>query len=137
MSPQEVAQVVTKIQVGDNRQVDRLVLAEWVDAIGHLQYGDAIEAVRLHRKESTEYLQPAHVIAGAKRVRQSRNAAPEIGAPLGTGSPAPLNMRAMTRAAKAGDWDEFRRQAAIYNRQLVDAGYPIDTRYPVAEDVNA
>lgn len=131
MNVHEVAQVVTKIQLGDNRQVDRLVLAEWEDAIGHLPFQDAIEAVRLHRQESTDYLQPAHVVAGARRVRAYRNAAPVIGPALGTGSPKPHNLKALVRAWN--DPAEFRVQAAIYNRQLADGGYPIDTRYPVAE----
>jgi hypothetical protein len=70
----ETAAVLAKIKLGDNRQVDNagLVLNEWHDAIGDLNYSDAIAAVVLHRRESTEYLMPAHIRMGAKRARESR-----------------------------------------------------------------
>jgi hypothetical protein len=55
---QECAKVLAKIQLGDNRQVDQLVLDEWFDTIGHLRFEDAIGAVRLHRQESAAWLMP-------------------------------------------------------------------------------
>lgn len=67
--------VLTKIQIVDNRNVDKLVNAEWLHAIGHLDYRDAIESVALHRRSSTEYLTPAHVVAGVRTVRAARAAA--------------------------------------------------------------
>lgn len=66
--------VLTKIQIVDNRNVDKLVLAEWLHAIGHLDYRDAIESVAHHRRSSTEYLTPAHVVAGVRTVRAARAA---------------------------------------------------------------
>jgi hypothetical protein len=72
MNRQECAKVLAKIQLGDNRQVDQLVLEEWFDTIGHLDYEHAIAGVRLHRQESAAWLMPAHVIAGAYRSRESR-----------------------------------------------------------------
>lgn len=69
MNLQETAQVLAKIQLGDNRQVDELTVREWHDSIGHLTVHEAIEAVRLHRQESTAYLMPAHVVANVHRVR--------------------------------------------------------------------
>ncbi len=77
MNSHEVAQVLTKIQLGDNRQVDRLVIAEWEDTIGHLRFEDAIAAVKMHRQESTAYLMPAHVIANARRIADARAVARE------------------------------------------------------------
>lgn len=72
MTLDECKQVVAKVQLGDNRQVDRLVIMEWYDTIGHLNAGDAIAAVKLHRQESTDYLQMAHVIRNAMRVKERR-----------------------------------------------------------------
>lgn len=72
MNRQETAKVLAKIQIGDNRTIDRLTLDEWHDTIGHLDFVDAIAAVRLFRQESTDYLMPAHVISNAKRVRVSQ-----------------------------------------------------------------
>ena len=70
MTRQECAKVLAKIQLGDNRQVDKLTLEEWFDTIGHLPFAPAIEAVRMHRQESTDYLQPAHVIRNVRRLEE-------------------------------------------------------------------
>jgi hypothetical protein len=72
MTIDELKQVVAKIQLGDNRQVDRLVILEWFDTIGDLNVSDALEAVRLHRRESTDYLVPAHIVRLAYRVKDQR-----------------------------------------------------------------
>lgn len=62
MTEAECAKVLAKIQLIDNRQVDRLNLAEWFDSIGHLDFQAAIAAVRVHRQTSTDYLQPGHIV---------------------------------------------------------------------------
>jgi hypothetical protein len=72
MTKTECARVVAKIRLGDSRNVDELVLAEWYDTIGYLNVDDAIKAVTLHRQESTDYLQPAHIIRNALRVKERR-----------------------------------------------------------------
>ncbi|MDJ1370656.1 hypothetical protein [Gulosibacter molinativorax] len=72
MNIQETAQVLAKIQLGDNRQVDELTVREWHDTIGHLEFVDAIAAVKEHRQMTADYLMPAHVIGGARRSRERR-----------------------------------------------------------------
>lgn len=73
MNVQEVAKVLTKIQAIDNRQVDELVLAAWVELIGNLEFSDALEGVNLHRLEKPGvWLEPGHVVAGARRAREAR-----------------------------------------------------------------
>ena len=72
MTLDELKKVMAKIQIGDSRQVDRAVLLEWNDSIGDLVFEDAIEAVRLHRRESDKYLMPSHIRAGAARARDAR-----------------------------------------------------------------
>lgn len=66
MTNEQVAKVLARIQLGDNRQVDRATLAEWIDGIGDLDFDDAIEGVRMHRRDSTAYLQIAHVRANVR-----------------------------------------------------------------------
>ena len=78
MTIDELKRVVAKIQLGDSRQVDRLVLLEWQDTIGHLRFDDAIAAVTLHRQESTDYLMPAHITAGSRRAAVTRERAERI-----------------------------------------------------------
>jgi hypothetical protein len=68
----ETARILAKAQLVDNRQITELVIKEWHEVIGHLFYEDAYKAVTEHRRTSTDYLQPAHVVAGARRAREAR-----------------------------------------------------------------
>lgn len=61
MNAFEMKRLLAKISLGDNRQVDQLVIDDWMETIGHLDYPAAYEAVVAHRRDSTEYLQPAHI----------------------------------------------------------------------------
>lgn len=73
MTIDELKQVVAKIQLGDNRQVDRLVLEYWWELIGNLHFEDAKQAVNFHRLEQPgKWLEPGHVVAGSKRARDIR-----------------------------------------------------------------
>ncbi|RFA12133.1 hypothetical protein B7R22_17025 [Subtercola boreus] len=139
MSPDELKKVVTKIQLGDSRQVDANSLKEWWDNIGGLDFADAIAAVTMHRQESTVYLLAAHVVGNVRRIRQDR--AERASAPSvtddskrswrgGQTAPKPDNFEAMVAAAN--DPAKFEEQCAIYNRQLADAGFEIDRSYGVA-----
>jgi hypothetical protein len=111
----EVAKVLAKIKLGDNRSVEESVIREWADTIGHLRFEDAIAAVTLHRQESAEYLVPAHIIANARRVRAAR---PEVRAveSFPPGDPKPTNFEAMIEAA--GDPVRFGMEVAKYRAQL-------------------
>lgn len=61
MNAFEMKRLLAKISLGDNRQVDQLVIDDWLETIGHLTYQDAYTAVVAHRRESTEYLMPGHI----------------------------------------------------------------------------
>jgi hypothetical protein len=71
----ETARILAKAQLVDNRQITELVIKEWHEVIGHLFYEDAYNAVTEHRRTSTEYLLPGHVVAGARRAREARERA--------------------------------------------------------------
>lgn len=72
MTLEELGKVLAKIKLGDNREITEAVMLEWFDTIGHLRFEDAIDAVRLHRQSSTDYLQAAHVVRGVGRLRETR-----------------------------------------------------------------
>lgn len=76
MNISETAAVLAKIRLIDNREVNELVIREWHDAIGHLSYGDAVAAVREHRKNTTDYLQPAHLTRLVDQLRPAVLAKP-------------------------------------------------------------
>jgi hypothetical protein len=135
---QQVAAVLAKIQLGDNRETDAagLVLAEWVDSIGDLDFDDAVEAVRMHRRETTDYLTPAHVRTNVKRVRAARtpsnDTTPDRFKQLEAGvipsAPKPANWDAM--CAAWNDRAAFAREVAIYDAQLTAAGFaPTEARW--------
>lgn len=73
MTPDQTKQVLAKIALVDNRLVDLATIAAWHEIIGHLSYDDAMQAVTNHRRNSFDYLTPAHVVAGARIVREQRS----------------------------------------------------------------
>ena len=134
MNAEQVAAVVAKIRIGDNRETSPEVILEWLDTIGDLNFDDAIEAVRMHRRESTEYLSAAHIRANVKRLQAARNPSNdttpakwrEIEA-SGKSAPKPDNFEALTAA-----WNDpvaWAREIAVYDAQLRLAGFePVGVR---------
>jgi hypothetical protein len=126
MTLEECARVLAKIQLGDNRQADKLVLAEWFDSIGDLDFQDSIEAVSMHRQESLDYLAPAHIRRNVHAIRTGRAEAQkalDAGVVI-EGHPKPTNWEAMCAAYKSPM--AFRDEVAIYSQQLVTAGFGSD-----------
>lgn len=75
MNIDETAAILALVAKGDNRKVDRETIVFWHDLIGDLDFGEAQQAVRAFRRESTDYLMPAHVrqrVAAVRRERLSR-----------------------------------------------------------------
>lgn len=70
--------MVAKVKLGDNREVNELVILEWCDSISDLAFEEAIEAVRMHRKTSTDYLLPAHIIANVNLIHRRQERAERI-----------------------------------------------------------
>jgi len=68
MNVQETNQLLIRIQVIDNRQIGDSTVLAWHELVGDLDYRTAIEAVKLHQRESTAYLTPAHVRANVERI---------------------------------------------------------------------
>jgi len=121
MNNEQVGAVLAKIQTFDNRTIDKLTIMAWRDAIGNLDYQDALDAVSEHFRTSTEYLKPGHITA---IVRSRRNVAAQHAPIEGadkSGAPRPVNMAALEAA-----WRDPQRWAAEiekYNQQLEDAGF--------------
>lgn len=68
----ETAKILAKVQLIDNRTVDRVTVDTWHEIIGHFTYEDVLAAINLHRLESTEYLVPAHIKANMTRAKAIR-----------------------------------------------------------------
>ena len=87
MNLAETGDVLAKVKVGDNREVDTkgYMIREWHHVLGHLPVDVVMEAVRMHRSNSTEYLGTAHIIANATIIyrrldRDKRVATAKLGA---------------------------------------------------------
>lgn len=72
MQKSQTAKLLGKAALVDNRTVDQLTIEAWHEVIGHLDYDDAMTALTEHRRTSTDYLQPAHIVAGVAKVRRAR-----------------------------------------------------------------
>lgn len=69
MNKTETAKLLTIASMIDNRTVAPETVEAWHDVLGHLPYGLAKEAMSLHRRESTDYLMPAHITKNLPRVK--------------------------------------------------------------------
>jgi hypothetical protein len=68
----EVVKVLARVQMDDNRQVDRVVVQAWIQEIGHLDFEDALEAVVMHRKSTPAWLMAAHICENVRLIRNRR-----------------------------------------------------------------
>lgn len=72
MNPRECSELLTYASIIDNRTVAPETVNAWWEIVGHLDVNLARQAIIQHRRESTEYLMPAHVIRGARRLSDAR-----------------------------------------------------------------
>ena len=73
MEEREAFQLLTLASARDNRTVSQSVAAVWAADLERVALADAVEALTLHYRERPDvWLQPGHVVAGARRVRERR-----------------------------------------------------------------
>lgn len=70
MNKAETAQLLTVISQIDNRKLEPATVEAWFAVLGHLDYSIAVESARVHFRDSTDYLMPAHIVAGARRIQE-------------------------------------------------------------------
>ena len=70
MEEKEAFQLLTLASARDGRTVSQAVARVWAGDLESIALGDAIEAAQTHYRESTDWLLPAHVIRGVKRLRR-------------------------------------------------------------------
>lgn len=75
MQISETALIVGLIAEGDNRKIDKTTIVYWHDLIGDLPFQDTQQAVREHRRTTTEWLMPAHIRRLVASYRSQRIAA--------------------------------------------------------------
>lgn len=88
MTKLEVARLLTIASMVDNRTVAPETVEAWWEVIGHLDFEPARLALVQHRRDSTEYLLPAHIVKGARAHLPELHARPdELFCPVHYGMP--------------------------------------------------
>ena len=96
----ETGQLLTVAAAFDNRHVTTDTAIAWHEVLEDIELEDALVAVREHHKNSTEYLMPGHVVAGARRNKDRREREMR------------KSMRALERAPITFDRESFEREVA-------------------------
>ncbi|MBW9093137.1 hypothetical protein JNB62_05530 [Microbacterium jejuense] len=104
MNIQETNQLLIRMQVIDNRQIGDSTVLAWHELVADLDYATAVEAVKLHQRESTAYLTPAHVRANVERILLAgvEGREDEFGNELDVDEPALAAHRRLTSARAIG-----------------------------------
>ncbi|MBT8161030.1 MULTISPECIES: hypothetical protein [Arthrobacter] len=70
MEKSETAKILAKAALIDNRKIDRETVEAWHEVIGHVPYDIAMAALTIHRRTSSDYLVPAHIISNLRKARE-------------------------------------------------------------------
>lgn len=105
MNIEETGKLLARVQVLDNRRVDEATILAWHELVEDLEFAHAVEAVRLHFRESTTYLVPAHVRANVERILLAGlgEREDEFGNELEVDEPALASHRRLAGARAIGD----------------------------------
>lgn len=68
MNIQQTNDLLVRIQVIDNRQVGDSTVLAWHELVDDVDFDAAVEAVKMHFRESPAYLVPAHVRKNVDRI---------------------------------------------------------------------
>lgn len=72
LNTQEAWQLLTLASARDGRTVDKPTAAVWANDLAWVRLDDAVHAATEHYRQSTAWLMPAHVIQGARRIKEHR-----------------------------------------------------------------
>ena len=72
MIESEAFQLLTLASARDGRTVTQAVARVWADDLAHIDVFDAVDAARMHYRESDQWLMPAHIIKNVRRVKDER-----------------------------------------------------------------
>jgi hypothetical protein len=68
----ETGLLLAKISLIDNREASQQTILAWQEILADTDFQDALQALLQHHRESTEWIRPAHIVQGAKRMKQER-----------------------------------------------------------------
>lgn len=117
MTPAEVVRLLSIIATFDNRRVEDSTIAAWASVFDGTRwtFDQCRQAVIRHARNSTEYLQPAHVIRGARIIRDEEETEERRQRAL---NPPPREVG----APKPADFDAISQRAAEEARRARSTG---------------
>ena len=98
----ETSRLLQQAGVIDHRRPDDVTLLAWHELLAPYSLRDCLDALRAHRTESTEYLQPAHIINRVRAVQRRRLLAVPAEANPDVEADYPAACRALARAIRDG-----------------------------------
>lgn len=125
MKPTEAAALLTIAAAFDNRKPDPDAAKAWAMALDGLRFEDCREAIVTHYRTSREWMMPADVVSGVKRMRRERlqafGALPDPPADLDPADPAAYQrwMRETTTAIADGTYQRPETTAVGQRRDVV------------------
>lgn len=72
MNLEETNRLLTVLQQIDKRIIDDPTVIVWQQLLHDLPLDDCVRAATVHYRESTEYLMPVHIVAGARAIERER-----------------------------------------------------------------
>lgn len=72
MNLDETNRLLTVLQQIDKRIIDDPTVIVWQELLHDLPLDDCVRAATGHYRESTEYLMPVHIVAGARAIQRER-----------------------------------------------------------------
>lgn len=70
MDIEQTSQLLAKAALVDNRKATDEVILVWAEALRHIPFDAGMWALNRHRATSTDWVQPAHIVAGAREYRK-------------------------------------------------------------------
>lgn len=133
----EVLDLLQYVQLGDGRTIGAADVTMWDKVIPkHIDLPTAMEAVEMHRRESTDWLQPAHIIANVKRINLARRREEARQHALDPARNQPSVVPwwfKKLRDAEIRNYAEVRKENPLYGRRIInprnDGGDPVVPRY--------
>lgn len=105
----------------DHRRPDDAALLAWHELLGPYTLRDCLDALNAHRRESTEYLQPAHIVARVRAMQRVRSLSVPSEANPEIERDYPAACRALAAAVRNGVMDR-----AAYE-EYVEGSVPAET----------
>lgn len=72
MDIRETGLLLAKIALVENRQATNETILAWQEILSDISFEDAKEALLKHYRNSTEACKPAHIIKGAREVKDEK-----------------------------------------------------------------